>query len=38
MQIEFTKMSNKKLSKQINKDSFKIKINAWFKNVATKIT
>ena len=38
MQIEFTKMSNKKLSKQINKDSFKIKTNACFKNVATKIT
>ena len=38
MQIKFTKMSNNKLSKQINKNSFKIKINAWFKNVATKIT
>ena len=37
MQIKFTKTSNNKLSKQINKNSFKIKINAWFKNVASKI-
>ena len=38
MQIKFTKISNNKLSRQINKNSFKIKTNAWCKNVATKIT